>query len=1791
MSEEFNISQYLKTRDTSKSKGTYVAPSAPVEPINLGSSALKTVTDFENNEQVQQDYETTMEALARNKSYTSGILDSAAYSDDGPAEFLRDLSFRIGTKVNVATEVKNWSLKEKQAFKRLRQNWDNVSVTGMSEYMGAIKDYGIDAVANLETIPVLASLIFQGGTGAAAAQGAGRAALSQTLAKVAVASQPTTKTGFAAYGAAFGGADDVALQNLEIETGERENFNRGQTYATAAVGALAGAGLKKGMEIFQSRNTSKVSKALDEKTLNAKTVEEVPEEKGLKIFEESILDESMPMSANDVIVDLGRLVESTPNITGTTIADILEDSESSISINIKKLAKDSGGGEQTVEELKNIVIQSVERGATGKQIRSLASHGFWKGTTALVGKTYGKASGLLTPYVKYTDKAKYLQEAFNYQFGIGYRTTTENVAPDFSETAARITGGLNVEFMNSVEPVAMHQLTGEVEDSVNDALNLAVRGKASGIKEIDIAGKEIKNTFKKIGKQLKKYNLIRHDVENYFPRMWDRKAIDEGQDELAQIFVEVGEAKNKTEGQAIVAEMLDKQNQLSSGTSGHFFSSSRAFENIKDDSKIVKFLNPDLRTTIMDYNFQAGKAIAKKTILGVTNEEQFVNKWVNGIDADMRKAGQALSKKDKQNIVDLYRTATGENLTRYTPEIQNVADAYTLTTRVALLGGVTVSSLTEIMVNFSKAGFRNTVKGFAEAAEIGFKKATSDIHSDLKSRHGLTTNEAYREFQSVNLAMEQAATPTDASHRIGGGDLVNEKMQKMSNKFFRITLLDQWTKFVQRVSFISSKNFIEENLNILAKHGNLKPTKKIESIMGELMELDINPEEGIKWLNSGSKRSDKFYQNIINGSARYTNQVILQPSGMSGNKPMLHAKPTTAILFQLMGYPAAFSNTVLKGAFQKALKDPTRNGFKLASTALLMTETARMTNWIRSRGESEKNKTTEEIYMGGIARWGGFGLAADQFIKGEKALPFNRSVGATIATSLGGPAVSDLTTLLTRGPVQAAQTKMPFNSLGNAIVGKEKMKEWRKLGRQADTGLKRILDIEEDYRADFSTGGEVDIPNAPAEPDERINKLTGLPYNYEAGASYMDEDDPLRTQRKGFMLGGVIKGVTKVASKAFSPKGDSGFFSMAEKQAMDLNQNKGSGDQFISLLKKNGVTEDELEFTGFNSEFAGKPKVTKEEVVAHLNVNRLDVTESVGYLPDRKGMEEAERARMGSVFDDIPDDPINQIRNKLEQTEAELDDLIEIENSRALTSEEEDLMNQLAEEIELLQSDYAIRSEDPFGEFGSDDIPEAMLVEGSDFNPELIHKEYAWNGLDTANYREVAIKVPEEKSGIEKPFKPYTTRHFPEQENVIAHVRFADISSRNPEDKILLIDEGQSDFWQQKSRYGKRDKIKFPDYKDQIQDSIDKGELYYDKLKKELDIAQAENSQYTVTSNSAEVGKIELEQVRIQKELDSYYEELTNRNISDAREEELSDKIDLLEYELKGNTEMVEDYTTDYTNQAPDELVAKIADLESKLEDTSTKLVDLSASIKENYISEYAPTPNMPFMPRKSTGVTKLTMNRALIEAAKGDYNTVSFTTAQQQMDRYNISGDKGKSFIEKYDKDIPKFFTGFLKKYNQELVIKKVYKQGENDERMKLVKVPSFTITEQMRKDILRGLPQFNKGGTVTTRVGRPTHQGNFGEGEVTYSERSVTFPIDDAETKWVTFPSVLDKKGTVSSEQEVRDYVIENGPVDPITGEEFPIHDSVEKAEAYAVERSDGLLKKNSGGKVLNQLRRNCK
>ena len=57
-------------------------------------------------------------------------------------------------------------------------------------------------------------------------------------------------------------------------------------------------------------------------------------------------------------------------------------------------------------------------------------------------------------------------------------------------------------------------------------------------------------------------------------------------------------------------------------------------------------------------------------------------------------------------------------------------------------------------------------------------------------------------------------------------------------------------------------------------------------------------------------------------------------------------------------------------------------------------------------------------------------------------------------------------------------------------------------------------------REEFAKGGEVIVPNAPVEPDERIDKMTGQPYNIQAGSAFVDEEDP--EKRMLFSKGNLV---------------------------------------------------------------------------------------------------------------------------------------------------------------------------------------------------------------------------------------------------------------------------------------------------------------------------------------------------------------------------------------------------------------------------------------------------------------------------------------------------------------------------------------------------------------------------------------------------------------------------------------------------------------------------------------------
>jgi len=66
----------------------------------------------------------------------------------------------------------------------------------------------------------------------------------------------------------------------------------------------------------------------------------------------------------------------------------------------------------------------------------------------------------------------------------------------------------------------------------------------------------------------------------------------------------------------------------------------------------------------------------------------------------------------------------------------------------------------------------------------------------------------------------------------------------------------------------------------------------------------------------------------------------------------------------------------------------------------------------------------------------------------------------------------------------------------------------------------------------YDRGGSVSVPQAPEEPDQRIDKMTGLPYDQQAGGAFVDEEDRLQFVAGGLrtIIQRLVRGVDDVVT-------------------------------------------------------------------------------------------------------------------------------------------------------------------------------------------------------------------------------------------------------------------------------------------------------------------------------------------------------------------------------------------------------------------------------------------------------------------------------------------------------------------------------------------------------------------------------------------------------------------------------------------------------------------------------------
>ena len=1087
--------------------------------------APQTVTEFREDPENIARFERVMEYLNSRNPDLFDAIDIGNYEDTPDmVESLRDDNARIGTLIKKAMAFKDAPDDIKADYTALRKNFERSELTGVGEWLDAIGDYGTDIVASPEGAALLGSLIFSMGTAApattgtyVAAQVAARQGLAQALKRIV--STPVGKT--ALISGAETGMLDVGTQNLEVSLDEKEEIDLTQTALATGLGTVFGGSIAYGLQ-----KATPTLKRVFSRT--GSKDQAIPEETIINDFDDEISGEWMGRK------EAGTDIEVRPELRDynpTMIEDMAKravngelDPENLINTEaVQDMAAGLGGGTRTAEEIVDTIITSSNEG-TVQAVKNKIKYNLYKYVASFNSTTFGKVSGFLSPYADISPTAKNLQKRFAHEFGKTYDLNSKVLNKDYNETKEVIMGKYFYDFKMAVENLAKNKIEGTLDETINVDLHKALHGIPSKNKEVNRAALEIKSIYKKIGLELNEAGILAEPIEDYLPRVWDRKAILENENKFAQMLIRHGEANTMEEAQDIVRGMLAKKDALTpegNVSYGPIFTISRKFDNIADEADFAEFINNDVVGTLHTYLNSASKALAKREVFGVSNVDEFRNTWLNRIDQEVfASTGKYLTRKERKNIERIYNVQTGENLFRLGDTTQMVADGYNLTNRIAYLGLATLASLSEVGITFAKAPISASVKGFKTAANMSFNRVFRKGHKEMQDRWGLTADEAWREMQKVGVALEQGSHTL--TNRLSGDQISSKWAQDASNKYFKITLLDQWTKFVEAGAFNAGKNLIFDNATKLAGFGDKPLTKSAKRNLDELVELGIDPDDAIKWVQNGAKTTDDFYQQVLQGAGRFSKETVLHPNAASGQKSYWMSHPVGSMFFQLMSYPAAFSNTVLKGFAKQMAKSPIEGTARVAFGGWMMLELSRLGNYIRSRGESEEG-TLEESYTAAFQRIGGFGLLADSSYKYMKSLEATGNPSVFVE-SFSGPILKDLGLAREGRFNELIGSKLPAQSL---YMNKEERRKYLKELRKADRKLKKeFKGPSQNYMDAFATGGIVSVPNASSEPDERIDKMTGIPYNEMAGTAFKDVEE-----RSSFAIGGLASMTSKALSK------------------------------------------------------------------------------------------------------------------------------------------------------------------------------------------------------------------------------------------------------------------------------------------------------------------------------------------------------------------------------------------------------------------------------------------------------------------------------------------------------------------------------------------------------------------------------------------------------------------------------------------------------------------------------------
>ena len=1026
-----------------------------------------TLNDLRNDDEFNQRTTRFLQSIGEGKSA------------DDLFGFFRGMEYNLGDATQAMFQTKKFDDQQKEDYLYLKNKFDNAKVGDWIEWARTSADIGQEILTDPTLIASALFIPWTGGTSLAARLSAGKAV--QTGLKVAAnkAVQEGTKKGFAALpgqvlnkpltpvqthalvgteGMVYGSSYDFLRQNREINVGQKEDYNLAETLTTGALGGALGYGASFGLRHLAQ--TPSYLRSIEEKRL-AK-------------------------------IDLNDDYKSTKLEQASQIAldalNLLTKPTSSFLIKAKK--------SPTLSKLIKLFRYDAEK--------SLIAEG--AGQTPKMNDAYSEKLGDFIG-----TRLEKLKEIF-IKYDLYELGSKDEVMP-FSQGAV-INPFRSKKRRTRKSILKSYRLN---EQTNLDLANYIRTGNREGLDDNLVkAGDEIRALLAEILESGQKTGLNIGEMQNFFPRVWLQGALTEGGG--AKFINKL--AKDEFNGDVAKARETWKNMtnlDMIDGTSAAPISSIKASRKLLkiDDSKYSEFLDNNVENVLQDYIFQAGKLITRKELFGETPEEfkeRYINKIINELKGNF-------SEREINKLVSIYEFTTGQKGYINSPTLRFLSDFIQVSTQTALLPFATITSFAEIGVPLLRgAEFQPWAKSFlggiADSADEWWKGVQVSTGKDIgPETRSLNRRELNAFNRSVDMAKEDRAMAIY-------GQALGRNSTKIQNTFFKSVFLHDWTRFVQLVGYDTGKGMIIRNLEDLSKGGLDRTTR--QRLAGELNELGIDIEAGLKWVRNGAEHTDDFYlKQVRKGAGRYTDEVVMNPTTAANQKPLVHSHPLTKWAFGLLGFPTAFSNTAIKNAVREITKD-IKNGKtsrlatpKVLSGILVMMSAGIIGNTIRTRGRnlelfnegkkplwnSDPSATGLEntgILNDALIRSGLYG-PFEYYVRYEQARKFQNNITAAL-TTVTGPAVGDIVDYIRASQYRGATAEALFRKAPFITVLRSQFPETYKQAldkvREIDKAGEPIRRVEDEVIR-FATGGLVSGPEVPftqENPADRINPLTGEPY-------------------------------------------------------------------------------------------------------------------------------------------------------------------------------------------------------------------------------------------------------------------------------------------------------------------------------------------------------------------------------------------------------------------------------------------------------------------------------------------------------------------------------------------------------------------------------------------------------------------------------------------------------------------------------------------------------------------------